>query len=227
MKLALDISHPRVCWFDLPTIRLARHMYSGYSSADSSGFIIQSKIIVMEWEAAHGKARCRGETKIRRIKDLHFMYVLNWFGREPNRKNSFPSLAGIFPYHRSIAQSGSALELLLTKGPASGKAWMQVSNGAGGITNWRIASCILYPEEEAPRNPSVLNSGETTIVHLKGPSSLTVKSMCFGVKETHVQILKLPLHSSVTLGVLLNLSEPLFFHLYNAGNNGTCILGLW
>lgn len=58
----------------------------------------------MEREAAPGKANCRKETKTGGIKDLHFMYVLNWFGREPNRKKRLLCLAGVFPHHKSILQ---------------------------------------------------------------------------------------------------------------------------
>lgn len=61
----------------------------------------------MEREAAPGKANCRKETKTGGTKDLHFMYVLNWFGREPNRKNSFPCSAGTFPHHSSIVRRRS------------------------------------------------------------------------------------------------------------------------
>lgn len=129
----------------------------------------------MEWKTAHGKAKCRGETKIRGIKDLNFMYVLNWFGNGPNRKNPFPHFAGVFPHHKSIVWSGSA-QLLFTDAPAEGKARMRNASFrwrcAGKLVGGSLPASrdILSLEKEAPRKPLDNNSrGNDFIVYISSP----------------------------------------------------------
>lgn len=87
---------------------------------------------------------------------------------------------------------------------------------------------LLYPDEEAPRNPPVSNWEQNNVVHVKVSSSVMVNNMCFGVREIRVRILKLLFTSWVNLGTLLNLCESQFsLSSINLENNGTCLLGVW